>query len=201
MQSINKFTIHLKLTFNPKTINPCIPLLCVNITINRKRINISDSTAELLLKYKDTIDQMVNFWDKHMTYMEKNKKNLHRPRVVDLVAEAMKIIDSTEIKSSTEHYPDMPIRCTKYFEEIKKQWRGSYRVRRALRYGNPMARYCIEAYVSKQLDKMTEAKQIKQGKQIIKIGDREYKDGIRYTKNKYKLTRGTAYNARKKLGW
>jgi len=162
----------------------------VNITINRKRITISDSTAELLLKYKDTIDQMVNFWDKHMTYMEKNKKNLHRPRVVDLVAEALNIIYTTKIRKTTDYYPDMPIRCTEYFEEIKKAEGGMSDIRIALKYGNPMARYCIEAYVSKQYDKIAKEKQIKQGKETIK-----------YTKNKYKLTRGTMYNARKKLGW
>ena len=77
----------------------------MNITINRKRITISDSTGELLLKYKDTIDQMVNFWDKHMTYMEKNKKNLHRPRVVDLVAEAM-------LHLYAGNYTDMPLRLS-----------------------------------------------------------------------------------------
>ena len=162
----------------------------MNITINRKRITISDSTAELLLKYRDTIDQMVNFWDKHMTYMEKNKKNLHRPRVVDLVAEAMNIIYNTKIWTNDDYYPDMPVRCTKYFENIKKAADGKRKVIDALRYSNPMARYCIEAYISKQYDKMAKEKQKKQGKKTIK-----------YTKNKYKLTRGTAYNARKKLGW
>jgi len=157
----------------------------MNITINRKRITISDSTAELLLKYKDTIDQMVNFWDKHMTYMEKNKKNLHRPRVVDLVAEAM-------LHLYAGNYTDMPLKCKNYFTDIResegftmKKLRNTY-----IRYGNPITRYCIEAYISKQYDKMAKAKQEKQGKKTIK-----------YTKNKYKLTRGTAYNARKKLGW
>jgi len=157
----------------------------MNITINRKKITISDSTAELLLKYKDTIDQMVNFWDKHMTYMEKNKKNLHRPRVVDLVAEAM-------LHLYAGNYTDMPLRCKNYFTDIRESEGFTMRKLRNtyIRYGNPVTRYCIEAYISKQYDKMAKAKQEKQGKKTIK-----------YTKNKYKLTRGTAYNARKKLGW
>jgi len=157
----------------------------MNITINRKRITISDSTAELLLKYKDTIDQMVNFWDKHMTYMEKNKKNLHRPRVVDLVAEAM-------LHLYAGNYTDMPLKCKNYFTDIRESEGFTMRKLRNtyIRYGNPVTRYCIEAYISKQYDKMAKAKQEKQGKKTIK-----------YTKNKYKLTRGTAYNARKKLGW
>jgi len=157
----------------------------VIITINRKRITINDSTADLLLKYKDTIDQMVNFWDKHMTYMEKNKKNMHRPRVVDLVAKAMLNIYSG-------NYTDMPLRCKNYFTDIRESSDFSMRRLRNtyIRYGNPTARYCIEAYISKQYDKMGRAKQVNQGKTVIK-----------YTKNKYKLTRGTAYNARKKLGW
>ena len=155
------------------------------ITINRKRITINDSTADLLLKYKDTIDQMVKFWDRHMTYMERNRKNMHRPRVVDLVSEAM-------LHLYAGNYADMPLRCKNYFTSIRESSDFSMRRLRNtyIRYGNSTARYCIEAYISKQYDKMGRAKQEKQGKTTIK-----------YTKNKYKLTRGTAYNARKKLGW
>jgi len=172
----------------------------VIITINRKRITINDSTADLLLKYKDTIDQMVNFWDKHMTYMERNRKNMHRPRVVDLVSEAM-------LKIYAGNYTDMPLRCKNYFTDIRESSDFSMRRLRNtyIRYGNPTARYCIEAYISKQYDKMSAKKQPKIGNTITVVKNKrkieKKKERYVYTKNKYRLTRGTAYNARKKLGW
>ncbi len=149
----------------------------------KQTIEVDDNTAELIFKHKDTIKQMVEFWDRHMEFMKKNKNRLHRPRVVDFIANAMLTIYSGS-------YNDMPKRCENYFEGIKEKTNPSMRFiqSRIIRYGDPMVRQCIEAYISKQYDKMSREKQA--GRRVIK-----------YTRNKYKLTKGSFYNAKRKLGW
>ena len=153
------------------------------IRIKNTRIEITDETAELLVKNRDTINQMALFWDRHITYMQNNKKNMHRPRVVDLVSEAMNHL-------YVGNYKDMPNKCKRYYTDLREKENVSMSKLRNkyIKYGNEIARYCIEAYISKQYDRESMRKQ--KGKQNIK-----------YTKNKYKLTRGTFYNAKKKLGW
>jgi len=155
----------------------------VKITVGRTSWDIDSKTAKLLVKYKDDLDKAMHIWNRNREFKNKEGYKINgRPAFICLIRDA--------IYEMEHNLNGMPKSC----EDIRAEARKRYKIKetdsgmRRLRYinlRNDGMRWCIEEYISKRLDQLSESKQI--GKPNI---------DIKRTRNKYRLTTGSLRRAK-----